>query len=359
METHLKEILEKVTEMMKPHPVYAVGGCCRDYILGNEPKDYDFCTPATPEEIEAKIKASKNEHGDGRKVYGIGRKFGTLGCKFDKQMVEITTFRSEEYEPGNRKPKVEYVTNLNEDLSRRDFTINAMAIRLTKGHIKIIDPYCGQEDLEKGIIRAVGHPKQRFKEDPLRILRAVRFSCRFKFLIEDDTLKKMKRMAIHLLDISKERWMMELDKILVSDFADSGLVLLWTSDLFKFMIPELHLQWGYNQNSEYHNFDLAMHTINVVQATPKDDLNLRWAALLHDIAKPFVRTKNPKGHSNYIGHEILGADMVRKISTHLKWDNERSKVVVNLIENHLKDSCPLREFDNMGKKKEIKREDTE
>ena len=343
-----KELLEKVTEMMKPHPVYLVGGACRDYLMNIEPKDYDFCTPATSDEIEEKIHARLNEHGDPTKVYGIGKKFGTLGCKVDGEMVEITTFRVEKYKPNNRKPDVEYVKHINEDLSRRDFTINALAIRLTKGHIRIIDPFGGVEDIEGGVIRAVGHPKQRFKEDPLRILRAIRFACRFGFKIEEVTFSKMKKMSNHILDISKERWMMEMDKILMSDNVGDGLDYLWIADLFKFMIPELQLQWGYDQNSKYHKFTLEEYTKRVVAATPRD-LDLRWSALLHDIAKPFVRTENPKGYSNYIGHEKLGADMVLRLSTHLKWSNDRTKAVVELVRNHLEEDCPLREFDNIGK----------
>lgn len=345
---------------MKPYPVYAVGGCVRDYLMENEPKDYDFCTPAEPDEIERLIKAQK------RRAYLIGKKFGTLGCKIDGEMVEITTFRTEKYKPNNRKPDVEYVKHIHEDLSRRDFTINSMAIRLTKGHLRIIDPFCGQEDLERGLIRAVGHPKQRFKEDPLRILRVIRFACRFGFKIEEATLKKVEKMAIHLLDISKERWMMEMDKILMSKFVGDGLELMWELGLFRYMIPELQQQYMYDQNSKYHKFKLHIHTKKVVEACPKD-LDLRWSALLHDIAKPFVRTDKQVQpmeatgdehgielvpmitKSNYIGHEKLGADMVVKLALHFKWSNDRRKAVVELVRNHLEDSCPLREYDNLGK----------
>lgn len=352
------ELLKQVEEIMKPHAVYAVGGCVRDYLLSIEPKDYDFCTPATPDEIEACIKAK------GKRAYLVGKKFGTIGCKIDDEMIEITTFRSEEYEPGNRKPKVEYVKSINEDLSRRDFTINAMAIRLTKGNIRIIDPFCGQEDLEYRLIKCVGSPKQRFKEDPLRILRAIRFAGRFSFGIEEETWKKMEKMSIHILEISKERWMMELDKILMGNNVVLSLINLWQSNLFKYMIPELELQKDYDQNSQYHKHNLLCHTSLVVEATPQD-INLRWAALLHDIAKPFVRTDKfigidgDKEHpelnstsikSNYIGHEILGAEMVDRIATHLKWSNERREAVVKLVRTHLNDDCPLRKYDNMGKK---------
>jgi len=339
-------LLKEVNKMMSPHIVYAVGGCVRDYVRGDDPKDFDFCTSANPDVIELSVKAS------GRRAYLIGKKFGTIGCKIDGQMVEITTFRTEKYTPGNRKPEVEYVKSINEDLSRRDFTINAMCMRMNKkGEIKIIDPYKGQEDLSLGIIRAVGFPKQRFKEDPLRMLRAVRFASRYNFGIEDKTYEKMQKMAIGILDISKERWMMEMDKILMTDNVERGLTYLWDCNLFRYMIPELHLQDGYKQNSKYHNFDLNEHTAKVVACCPKD-INLRWAALLHDIAKPFTRTdkiREGKLKSNYIGHAILGADMVLRIAGHLKWSNERTKSVVNIVRTHLEDDCVLRQYDNESK----------
>ncbi len=226
----------------------------------------------------------------------------------------------------------------------------------------LIDPFGGQQDLEAGAIRAVGHPKQRFKEDPLRILRAVRFACRLGFEIEEETEKKVKKMGIYLLNISKERWMMEMDKILLSKRSGNGLQLLWENELFKFIIPELQMQYNYDQNSEYHKYPLHIHTQKVVEATPVD-LNLRWAALLHDIAKPFVRTDKiivgapmlldeeigKYTKSNYIGHEKLGADMVLRLATHLNWSNDRRDKVFELVRNHLEDDCPLREYDNMGK----------
>ncbi len=227
----------------------------------------------------------------------------------------------------------------------------------------LIDPFRGKEDLEKGIIRTVGNPKLRFKEDSLRLLRAIRFACRFNFEIEENTFKKIKKMPHYILNISKERWVMELDKILQTVKVGHGLKDLWRSDLFKFMIPELELQSGYDQNSQYHDWNLDVHTIKVVEAVRKDtdDLNMLWAALLHDIAKPFVRNdkvlKTPAEQlaqgrtykSNYIKHELLGAEIVNRIATHLKWSNERREAVITLIQNHLNDDCPLRKYDNMGK----------
>ncbi len=376
METHkinisdkYLKIIEEVTRFMQPYPVYITGGFVRDSFLGLEPKDIDFSTPTTPDEIEKKIRESLNEHGHNRKAVNVGKKFGCLKCKVFGEDIDIVSFRTEKYKKGNRKPDVEYVKTIHEDLSRRDFTINAMAIRLHKGKLRVIDPFGGQQDIEGGVIRAVGHPKQRFKEDPLRMLRAIRFACRFGFRVEEVTYSKMKKMANYILDISKERWVMELDKILLSDRVDDGLRYLWDANLFRFMIPELQLQLNYDQNSNYHSFTLEEHTKRVVMATPKD-LDLRWSALLHDIAKPFVRTdkeiiiskedlKNPEPvkvekmetgiKTNYIGHEKLGADIVLRLAAHFKWSNERRDNVVGLVRNHLEDDCQLREYDNMGK----------
>lgn len=329
--------------MMYPFNVYAVGGCVRDYIMNIEPHDYDFTTNARPNEIEHKIKTSS------RRAYLTGKKFGTLGCKIDGQMIEITTYRGEQYEPNCRKPRVEYLNNLNADLDRRDFTINAMAMRLHNNKLKIIDNHGGREDINNHIIRCVGNSKIRFKEDPLRILRAIRFATRFKFILEPKTSDRMNKIFPLLLTISKERWVQELDKILMDDNVGFGLLELWNHNIFRYIIPELHLQYNYNQHSKYHSKELWLHTINVVENTPKE-INIRWAALLHDVGKPIVCKKNPKtGYNNFIDHEKLGADMVEKLARHLHWSNERRNAVVELVANHLSDDSPLKKYDDMGK----------
>ncbi len=226
----------------------------------------------------------------------------------------------------------------------------------------LIDPFNGREDLKNGIIKAVGIPKHRLKEDSLRILRAIRFACRFGYNIDDLTLRKMTSGSIQLLNISKERWVMELDKILMGNNVGRGLLLLWETNCFKWMIPELHLQYGYDQLSRFHNFELHEHTIKVVEACPKD-INMRWASLLHDCAKPFTRTQKftkpqpgvvsdcgIKLKANYVGHEVLGTDMAEQICRKLKFSNERRKFIVDTIKNHLNDDCWLKEFDDRGKK---------
>lgn len=341
----LEELLEKVTDMMYPFNVYAVGGCVRDYIMNNPPHDYDFTTNAKPDEIESKIKSA------GRRAYLTGKRYGTIGCKIDGHMIEITTFRGERYEPNCRKPKVEYLNSLNADLDRRDFTVNAMAIRFNKNKNKlhIIDNYGGQEDIRHKIIKCVGNSKIRFKEDPLRILRGIRLATKLKFKIEEKTSDRMTKMSNLLLTISKERWMQELDRILMDDNVEWGLIELWGTNCFRYMIPELHLQMNYDQNSKYHSHELWFHTNYVVGAVPKE-INIRWGALLHDIGKPFVQVLNTKtGYFNYINHELIGADMVEKLGRHLHWSNERRNAVKELVLNHLKEDSPLKKYDNMMK----------
>ena len=339
----MKEIMEKVIEMMHPYNVYAVGGCVRDYVMKIKPHDYDFTTNAKPDEIQDKIQNS------GRRAYMTGKKYGTLGCKIDRQMIEITTYRGEEYKPNCRKPRVEYLTNLNADLDRRDFTINAMAMKLQNGRFRIIDNHGGREDIKNSVIRCVGNSKIRFKEDPLRILRAIRFATRFEYSIEERTADRLHKMSPLLLTLSKERWIQEIDKILMDDNVTQGLIDLWVYDIFRFTIPELHLQRNYNQNSKYHSHKLWIHTMNVIELTPKDII-LRWGALLHDIAKPFVCRKNLKtGYNNFIDHEKLGADMVEKLGRHLHWSNERREAVVDLVANHLNEDSPLKKYDDAGK----------
>jgi len=326
----------KATEQIIGQPLYLVGGSIRDILLNKIPKDYDFTTPLQPEEIEQKIKDVQ------RRAYLTGKRFGTIGVKVEGQLVEITTFRTEKYIPGSRKPEVAFITDINEDLSRRDFTINAIAYR----DGKLVDPFKGQEDLQNHIIKAVGNAVTRFREDPLRLLRAVRFASQLGFSIELATLNALIKKNYKILQVSKERWVLELDKILLSDKPSVGLDYLAYTHLLHFMLPELSLQIDYNQNSPWHRYDLWNHTKLVVDATPKD-INLRWAALLHDVAKPFVR-RDKVDRSNYIKHDMLGAEIVDKYADYLRWSNERRDSVRNLVKYHMQDESPLREFDGRG-----------
>ena len=344
----MNKIYQEVEKII--NTVYAVGGCVRDKFLGKEPKDYDFTTSLSPEEIEKAIKKA------GRHAYLTGKRFGTLGVKIDGQLIEITTFRSEKYKAGSRKPQVIFVKDITADLSRRDFTINAMAFRgkdyvihdMIARKYKLIDPFNGKEDLEKRIIRCVGKPNERFKEDPLRMLRAGRFASQLDFTIDEDLEKKAKQLSYKILEVSKERWMMELDKLLVTKQPSIGLRFLANTRLLNYMIPELALQVGYDQNNLYHAFPLWTHTLWVVDSC-LNDIELRWGALLHDIAKPFMRTDR-EDRSNYIHHDLVGKEMVEKLAYYLKWSNQRRKNVANLVLHHLREDSPLREADNLSKK---------
>lgn len=315
-------------------PVYQVGGSVRDELLGRPASDIDYATPLSPDEVEARIKAA------GKRAYSIGKKYGTVGMKLDGQFVEITTFRTETYETGNRKPQVEFVTDITADISRRDFTINAIAKRGNR----YIDPFGGRLDLLERVIKGVGNPKDRYKEDPLRMLRAARFAAQLGFTVEANTESQAGKMAHRILTVSRERWVLEIDKLLMTAKPSIGLHFLARTRLLNFMIPELALQVGYDQNNPHHSLNLWDHTLAVVDGTPVD-LHLRWAALLHDIGKPFIRTEKPD-RSNYIKHDLLGAELVMRIGLHLKWSNERQEAVSALVLNHMQATSPLRPYDD-------------
>lgn len=327
------EIINKII-----NPVYLVGGCVRDELLGKQPKDFDYTTPLLPETIENNIKQS------GHRVYLIGKKFGTLGLKINGTFIEITTFRSEKYIAGNRKPAVDFVNDLTIDLSRRDFTINAIA----KDNKQLYDPFDGQKDLINKIIRCVGKPSERFQEDPLRMLRAARFSAQLGFTVEKDTFEMCKQLNYKILDISKERWVMELDKLLTSANPSLGLDFLMQTRLMNYILPELSLQYKYNQNNPHHELDLWEHTKKVVSLTP-NDVELRWAALLHDIGKPFCMQEKTETHCTYYKHDLLGKEIVNKLALYLKWSNDRKENIIRLVFNHMTDTSPLRIADRQSK----------
>jgi poly(A) polymerase len=312
-------------------PVYLVGGSVRDVLLGHEPHDYDFATPQEPDVVEAAVRAA------GKRPYLAGKRFGTVGFKLGEHFVEITTFRAESYLPGSRKPVVRFVPDITYDLSRRDFTINAMARRLD-GHL--VDPFGGRDDLANEVIRTVGKPEERFHEDPLRMLRAARFAAQFGFSIDAMTELRADHHAHQILLVSHERWAQELDRLLVSAHPESGLNFLARSRLLNYLLPELALQVGWDQDSPYHQLPLWEHSLKTVQLVP-NDIILRWAALLHDVGKPFTRTHNRRGYSNYVHHELVGAELADLIGLRLRWSNERRKHVSQLVREHLQAGSPI------------------
>lgn len=331
--SHAQEIFQKVHDLFGL--TYLVGGCVRDVLHERDPDDLDFATPLLPTDVENKLKEQ------GIKPFSLGKRFGTIAFKLDGHRIEITTFRTERYDGLSRNPEVEFVTDIVEDLSRRDFTINAMALRIDG---TIIDPYDGQHDLRDRVIRAVGNPGDRYYEDPLRMLRAGRFASQLGFKIERQTFSSADHHADRILGVSRPRWMSELDKMLVSTHADIGLKYLAATNLINYMLPELAVQVGYDQDSPYHELDLYEHTIKTVMLSPADT-EVRWAALLHDVGKPFVRTRNRNGYSNYPDHAVVGAELVKKIGPYLKWSNARTANISDLVLTHLDDGSPIGEAD--------------
>jgi len=303
------------------YAAYVVGGCVRDACLGLTPQDYDLCTSALPEQTEAVFRD--------RKLMLAGKKHGTVGVVTDSGVVEITTFRTEGSYRDNRHPDwVKFVPDIESDLARRDFTVNAMAYSPTRGYA---DPFGGREDLEKGILRAVGDPEKRFREDSLRILRGVRFAVRFGLKVDPATERAMFSQA-HLMDnLARERVFEELCKL---------LPLVSAQDLIRFapilaaVIPELAPMVGFDQRSPHHAYDLYTHTARVVEGVP-GDLALRWAALLHDIGKVPTFTVDETGRGHFFDHAAKGAEMADAILRRLKAPNALREQVVQLIEKHM------------------------
>lgn len=320
--------------------IYLVGGAVRDELLGADSKDFDFATPLSPDEIEQRIREF------GRKPYITGKRFGTVGFKSNGLFIEVTTFRNEKYQPDSRKPEVEFVSDINHDLSRRDFTINAIA----KRGDRYIDPFGGKLDILERTIKPVGKGTERIKEDPLRMLRAARFAAQLDFDVDRNFVGVMRKHANKIIQVSRERWVQEMDKLLISENPAKGLEVLADSYILKYMFPQLWIQVGYDQDSPYHELTLWEHTVSTVDKSP-NNADLRWAALLHDIGKPFTRTVNKKGYSNYIMHDFVGAELSLGIAARLKWSNDRRNTVYDVIKNHLKNESPIREADNISKSK--------
>lgn len=300
---------------------YAVGGCVRDALLGLTPHDYDLCTDALPEQIKTIF-----SH---RTLVLAGEKHGTVGVVTDGGVVEITTFRTEGGYADNRHPGwVNFETNIEADLSRRDFTINAMAYSPTRG---LADPFGGQKDLQNHILRAVGNATERFTEDALRILRGVRFAVRFHLTPEKDTMDAMEKQA-HLLDnIAAERIFDELCHLL--PVVDAPALLRFAPILIQ-VIPELQPAIGFDQHNCHHIYDVFTHICYVTGSVPPE-LSLRWAALLHDVGKVDTFSMGEDGQGHFYGHDKLSAQMADGILRRLKAPNALREEVVFLIERHM------------------------
>ncbi len=338
-----KEVSAVLAELERNnHKAYLVGGCVRDVLLKREPKDWDVTTSAKPEEIQKIFPESVYEN-----------KFGTVGIKTGSDdsklaIVEVTTFRREEKYSDFRHPdKIEFAKTVEEDLSRRDFTINAMALeilnpclagRQVKSQIsKIVDPYNGQKDLENKIIRAAGEPEERFKEDALRLMRAVRFAAELGFAIEEKTADAVKSCAYLLEVIAKERIRDEFVKIIMSEKNGPawGVAMLENLGLLKYIIPELREGIDIGQN-KHHIYTVWEHNLRALDYAAQHNcsLEVRLASLFHDVGKP--RAKRGEGpDSTFYGHEVVGARIAVKILDRLHFSKEIIERASHLVRHHL------------------------
>ncbi len=317
--------------------LFLVGGYVRDRLLGRETEDYDFATSARPEVTKDILESNSF------RAIPIGMEFGTVAAviKTDSGPIEIqiTTYRCEEsYRKGSRHPDVVFGSNLEEDLVRRDFTVNAIAMD-EKG--AIIDPLGGRIDLKGKVIRTPLNPEETFSEDPLRMLRAFRFACRLGFSIEKKTLEAIGKEHHRIMDISRERWKMEMNSLLTAENGEEVarvLQMMRDTEILQDMIPrfrEMFILNGMPQGKAHYG-DIWEHTLDVVMNTNGDSACLRWAALLHDIGKPSSRTVDEEGNTHFYGHEKIGSDRVNETAESFRFSKKEKKCLSFLVKNHMR-----------------------
>lgn len=300
---------------------WCVGGCVRDSLLGKIPADWDVATSARPEEILACF--------PGRPVMEVGRRHGTIGIVTEKGLVEVTTYRIDgDYTDCRRPVQVRFTRRLEEDLSRRDFTVNAMACHPVRG---IQDPLGGQEDLRRGLLRCVGSPPARFQEDALRILRCLRFAAVLGFQIEPETRRAALECRKLLREISGERIRQELTKLLCG--SRMGPVLEENAPVIFAALPELEPLYGCGQENPYHQYDCWEHTVHTAEAVPAEPV-LRWAALLHDCGKPSAKTYDSQGMAHFYGHAEAGASLAGELLARLRFPRREREEIMLLVERH-------------------------
>ncbi len=302
------------------YEAYAVGGCVRDSILGKIPNDWDITTSARPEEIKQLFE----------RTIDTGIQHGTVTVMLDKEGFEVTTYRIDgEYEDSRHPKEVTFTSNLAEDLRRRDFTINAMAYNEKDG---LIDIFEGIQDIEQGIIRCVGDARERFGEDALRMMRAVRFCAQLGYTIEAKTKAAIKELAPNLEHISVERIQTELVKLLVSAHPDY-LRIAYETGMTKYFLPEFDLCMETAQNNPHHCYSVGEHILHTLQEVEADKV-LRLAMLFHDIGKPQTLTIDEKGITHNHGHALVGEEMTRKALRRLKFDNDTMDKVRKIVLYH-------------------------
>jgi poly(A) polymerase len=310
------------------HSTYLVGGSVRDVLLGRDPADIDFdlTTDARPDVIEAFVR------GWADAVWTQGKRFGTIGCKKDGRDFEITTHRAEAYDPDSRKPEVSFGTEVEGDLSRRDFTVNAMALALPEP--ELIDPYGGAADLVAKRLRTPLSPQESFSDDPLRMLRAARFIAGYGLVPDPELVDAVKELHERLEIVAAERIRMELDKLMVVERPGAGLWFLVETGLAGEFLPELP-GLALEQDPIHRHKDVLAHTIAVVENTSPDRI-LRLAALFHDVGKPKTRSFGTKGKVSFHHHEVVGARMTRDRMQALRYPTDEVDAVTTLVELHLR-----------------------
>ncbi|MBQ8879078.1 MAG: CCA tRNA nucleotidyltransferase [Lachnospiraceae bacterium] len=323
--TPIIQLPEKVkyiidTIMEAGYEAYAVGGCIRDSILGRKPDDWDITTSASPYQVKELFP----------RTLDTGLKHGTVTVMMDKEGFEVTTYRIDgEYEDGRHPKEVTFTSNLIEDLKRRDFTINAMAYNEKNG---LIDVFEGMEDIQRKVIRCVGSPMERFTEDALRMMRAVRFSAQLGYEIEDKTAEAIKALAPNLSKISAERIQVELVKLVTSPNPDF-LKIAYETGITAVILPEFDVCMETMQNNPHHCYSVGEHTLKAMKAVSPDKY-LRLALLFHDIGKPAKKITDEKGIDHFYGHPVLSEEMTGQILHRLKFDNDTIYTVKKLVLYH-------------------------
>ncbi len=335
----IKYILKNINN--HGYEAYVVGGAVRNYLLGKDIADFDVTTNALPDYIEKLFE----------KTIPTGKKFGTITVLHDNNSYEITTFRSDGvYSDGRRPDSVSFSKELKEDLKRRDFTINAMCMDYDEN---IIDYFGGKEDLKNGIIKCIGNPDERFNEDALRMIRAVRFMTQLRFTIDEETRLSIIKNSHFIKAISIERIHDELNKILLSEKPSRGIRMLVNTGLMDYIIPEYLSTVGFNQHNPYHDKDVFEHVMEVLDNI-KPKLNLRLAAFFHDISKPECFTQDENGRGHFYGHHIKSATVTKEIMRRLKYSYDLIEDVSILIRYHylkeidVKDKGVKRFINNVG-----------
>jgi poly(A) polymerase len=342
----LKDFATSIVQTLRQRrfQAYLVGGCVRDLLLGREPKDYDVATNATPDQVM----------GIFPETYAVGAQFGVVlvpapdgdsagsvsEVSSKSYAVEVATFRSDiGYSDGRHPDEVRFSSDPREDVARRDFTINGMLLDPLSGQTpgEVLDFVGGRRDLEAGIIRTIGHPEQRFGEDKLRMLRAVRFAARFEYAIDPETFAAMQKLAEQIRVVSRERVRDELTRMLTEGHGRRAFLLLDESGLLRYVLPEISDMKGVQQPPEFHpEGDVFVHTLLLLENLPQPcPMTLAWGALLHDVGKPATFRVAPD-RIRFDGHVEVGVKMTEEICRRLRFSNDEAGQILALVDNHMR-----------------------